>query len=271
MKKIKTIILLLLVISATLLFGCGGGGGSSSGGDDPEPSTAVTFTQKSLTNKASGFTLVLTASQVITNPTVTSPQGYTASVSNKTVTIKGAGIANSTDANITKTFTLSYTYDDTTSTSNIKVSITPNDIGQSTTISIVKPTTTYGDAYLLKYSSSNHIIKVTASLPTTLKTETLSYEWHLDSTSGYKLQNTDSVYNSAEFIYRPKDTSDIPADVTTGVSRQYNRGFKANFYYNNKTIIGHYIYLLVKDSNSKTLSTFKFYVGEPETPPTPSK
>lgn len=272
MKNIKTICLLLLVIGATLLIGCGGGGGSSSGGDEPEPTpTKVTFTQKSLTNKQSGFTLVLTASQVITTPTVVTPEGYSASVNSKTVTITGAGIANPSDQNITKNFSLSYLYNGTIAVSNIKVTIAPNDIDQKTTVSVVKPTGKYGDAYKLKYSSSNHIIKVTVALTSSLKDEKLSYEWHIDSTSGYELKNTDSVYTSAEFIYRPKDTSEIPADVTTGANRVYNRGFKANFMYNNKTIVGHYLYLLVKNSKGTTIGSAKFYVDEPDTPPTPSK
>ena len=109
------------------------------------------------------------------------------------------------------------------------------------------------------------MITVSISLPEALKNQGLKYIWHLNSKTGKKLNGTDSVYENSDFIYRPADTEIIPADVTTGKNRVYNRGFKQGY-----TYVGQYLYLTVETETGTTLGTRVFYVADPQTPPVPN-
>ena len=141
-----------------------------------------------------------------------------------------------------------------------------DDPSKETLVLVTCPTEYYGDAIKLAYSSAGHLITVKTTLSDKYKDKVLLYNWYWDSTGGAPLFGTDDVYNNAEFIYRPNDTSIIPPDVTYGTERVYNRGFK--LLSNN---IDRYLYLIVKTSTGATLDTIKFYVAEPVAPPAPNQ
>ena len=271
MKQLKYLLGLLTVLSLALLVGCGGGGGGSSSDDpDPDPTPGkVKFEVKSFIQDEATSSLIL---KILSNTkleslTVASPKGYNViSSDNINFTITGDAIANKTDKPIKKSFSLSYVLDGKTKSQSVSVSVDPNDIGQKNKVTVTAPTAKYNNAVKLQYSAQNHKISVKTTLTTSLQSSKLNYIWTVGSGSGTKIKNTDSVYESAEFIYRPNDTSYIPADVTTGTTRKYNRGFKIN-----NTLVGKYIYLTVKTESGKTVGTVQFYVDTPATPPVPTR
>ncbi len=166
--------------------------------------------------------------------------------------------------------TITATTNDGGKTAKCKVTVFGNE-DIDATIKVTCPTTTQGGATVLQYSTSAHLITVKTTLPSDYSGLRLVYTWTVDSESGYELKNTDSVYDTAEYIYRPESTSTIPADVTTGTNRVYNRGFKLNCIYKGQSIVGHTLYLTVKTSYGKKLGVVKFVVKEIEPPPAPNQ
>ncbi|MBQ7257630.1 MAG: Ig-like domain-containing protein [Abditibacteriota bacterium] len=165
--------------------------------------------------------------------------------------------------------TITVTTNDGGKTAKCKVTVFGNE-DIDATIKVTCPTQTQGGATVLQYSVSQHLITVKTTLPSDYSDLKLVYTWTVDSESGYELKNTDSVYDTAEYIYRPESTTTIPADVTTGVNRVYNRGFKLNCIYKGQSIVGHTLYLTVKTSYGKKLGVVKFVVKEIEPPPAPT-
>ena len=265
MKILKSVFTLLIIACIATFIGCGGG----SGGGSDEPSGTVKFNISKFTQDKNKYklSLVIRANTKVETMEVASPKGYSVSTKDdQTFTITGPAIPNPTQGNIQQVFTLSFYLNGVKKTQKITVNVEPNDIKSEVKVVVVAPAVKYGSAYDLKYSSSNHLISVKVTLTKDLESKKLVYEWVADTENGKVIANTDKAYDKAELIYRPKDTTSIPADVTTGANREYNRGYKIN-----SDFLHRYIYLKVKDQNGNVYATEEFYVDEPVTPPAPTK
>lgn len=265
MKILKKILILMIIISVSAFIGCGGGSGGG-GSDDPDNPVKFTVTKFVQDKDTSLLYLSLRSNKKLDSFEVTDPTGYTSQTGNyQLFEITGPAIPNPSDEDIEKIFKVSYSLNGAEDSQKIRVTVEPNDIGSAVRVTVSSPREMFGSAYNLKYSVSDHLISVNLSLPERLAKKDFSFVWTLDSETGRIINNTDSAYSDAEFIYRPADTSVIPPDVTTGTERVYNRGFKIN-----SSFVGRYIYLKIKDQNGIIYSTEKFYADEPTAPPTPN-
>ena len=154
-------------------------------------------------------------------------------------------------------------------TDSCTVTVVPDYI-KKCSFKVTYPTVTESGAVVLSYSVKDHLITAKVTLPAEYKNLNVNYVWHADTENGDILKNSDSVYADADFIYRPKDTGTIPADVTSGTDRVYNRGFKTNCIVGKESIIGRYIFLVAQTDDGRKIGSAKFYVDEPVTPPTPN-
>jgi len=274
MKLIRNISLLFAIIAISFALGCGGGGGGGS------TSSGTTFSGVVTTQDTTAKILTLTflTKDEISTPIITSPIGYI--VTGPTLvggkyqyTVTGIAIPNATSSNITQKLTLTYLLNGVPYTYTLNAIIKPNDL-TVTKVVATYPTTLVNGAVKLEYSYLTHLITVTSTLEDKYKNDTLTYEWHVDSKTGYQLKNTDSIFTSAEFIYRPDETTYIPADITTGSTRVYNRGFKVEFQVPgtpSTSILKRNLYLIVKtSSDNKEIGALKFYVALPKEPNPPT-
>ena len=252
MKNISKILILMIVPSLSLLIGCGGGGGG--GSDTPTKKGYITgkVVNSSLA-PISGATVKLTPGNYTTTTDSNGKYTFNVPVGSYTITVTYGGETASTTCVVLENQTTTVT------------DLIPGE--DTVTITVANPTVTYGDAVKLKYSSTAHLITVNTTLPAKYSGKALVYQWHLDSIDGTILQNTDGEYDSENynFIYRPTSTSTIPADVTTGANRVYNRGFMQGNVY-----VEHYLYLVIKTEDNIVLGSKKFYVDTPTTPGPPS-